>query len=70
MFLEPLEAEAEEYFLFDVLTDEFVEELKRRALITDSTLKNWFGVETETREAIIDHLKMKYEGKKRWEIFQ
>lgn len=70
LFLEPLEAESEEYFLFDVLTDEFVEELKRRAQMTDSSLKDWFGVETETREAIIDHLKMKYEGKKRWETFQ
>lgn len=66
LFLEPLEEEPEEYFLYDVLTDAFVEELKRRAAITSGSIEAWFGVETETREAIIDHYVQRLEGKKRW----
>jgi hypothetical protein len=66
LFLDPLEEEAEEYFLYDVLTDGFVEELKRRAAMSNSSLRDWFGVETETREAIIDHFEQRLEGKKRW----
>ena len=66
LFLEPLEEEAEEYFLYDVLTDSFVVELKRRATISNASLRAWFGVDTETREAIIDHYMLMLEGKKRW----
>jgi len=66
LFLEPLEEEAEEYFLYDVLTDGFVAELKRRATISNGSLRAWFGVETETREAIVDHYVQRLEGKKRW----
>ena len=66
LFLGPLEDEAEEYFLYDVLTDSFVVELKRRAAISKGSLKAWFGVDTETREAIIDHYMQRLEGKKRW----
>ena len=66
LFLEPLEEEAEEYFLYEVLTDRFVEELKRRATISNGSLRAWFGVETETREAIVDQYVQRLEGKKRW----
>lgn len=66
LFLEPLEMEAEEYFLYELLTDEYVDELKRRAKISGSSLQRWFGVAEETKEAIISHYKLKYENKKRW----
>ncbi|MBK9305331.1 MAG: hypothetical protein IPM94_16085 [bacterium] len=66
LFLGPLEDEAEEYFLYDVLTDSFVVELKRRAAISKGSLEAWFGVDTETREAIIDHYMQRLEGMKRW----
>ena len=69
LFLEPLELEDEEYFLYELLTDDYIEELKRRSKMTGSSIKKWFGVEEETKEALIKHYKEKYEGKKRWGNF-
>jgi len=66
LFLEPLELEDEEYFLYELLTDNYIEELKRRSKMVGSSIKKWFGVKKETKEAIIKHYKEKYEGKKRW----
>ncbi len=69
LYLESLESEDEEYFLYEILTDDYVKELKRRAKMSGSSIKRWFGVDEETKEAIIKHYKEKYEGKKRWRNF-
>ena len=66
LFLEPLESEPEEYYLYDIITDTYVQELVRRAEMTKTTVNKWFGVEEITKEAIISKLKSKYENKKRW----
>jgi len=69
LYLECLESEDEEYFLYKILTDDYIEELKRRSKLAGSSIIKWFGVEEETKEAIINHYKEKFEGKKRWEKF-
>ena len=66
LFLESLETEPHEYLFYDIITDEYVEELKRRANLTDSKVEKWFDVEEVTKEDIISKLKNKYENKKRW----
>jgi hypothetical protein len=66
LFLEPLESEPEEYYLYDIITDTYVQELVRRTEMTKTTVNKWFGVEEITQEAIISKLKSKYENKKRW----
>lgn len=69
IFLEPLENEEAEYILYDIFTDDFVQELKRRAVISDSEHERWYGLPVKdlTKEAIISNLKRATEGKKRWE---
>ncbi|MFR1237239.1 MAG: hypothetical protein ACLSC9_13085 [Barnesiella sp.] len=69
IFLEPLENEEAEYILYDIFTDDYVQELKRRAVISDSEHERWYGLPVKdlTKEAIISNLKKATEGKKRWE---
>lgn len=66
LYLGSLESECEEYFLYEILTDDYVKELRRRSKMVGSSIKKWFGVKKETKEALIKHFKEKYEGKKRW----
>jgi hypothetical protein len=66
LFLEPLGSEEADYYLYEIVTDGYVEELMRRAKMTNSSIEKWFGVEKVTKEAIISSLKNKYENKKRW----
>ena len=67
-FLEPLESEQGEYLLYDILTDEYVKELNRRAIMTNTSVEKWFGVSEATKEAIIEKLKSDSQNKKRWAI--
>lgn len=66
IFLEPLESEQGEYLLYDILTDEYVKELNRRAIMTNTSVEKWFGVSETTKEAIIEKLKANNQNKKRW----
>ena len=66
LFLGPLSSEPGEYLLYDILTDEYVKELNRRAKMTKSSIEKWFGVSEPTREAIIEKLKSDTQSKKRW----
>ena len=68
LFLEPLESEQGEYLLYDILTDEYVKELSRRAIMTNTSVEKWFGVSEATKEAIIEKLKSDSKNKKRWII--
>ena len=67
IFLQPLKDEESDYILYDIWSDQFVEEMKRRAEIMDFNINRWLGFEGElTKEIIITYFKEKYEGKKRW----
>ena len=66
IFLEPLENEQKECLLYEIITDKYMEELQRRAKMTNSTVEEWFGVEKATKEAIISKLKESCENKKSW----
>ncbi len=59
LFLEPLNREKGEYLLYELITDEFLTELKRRAAIFNTNLKNWFKVKSATKENIIKKYKQK-----------
>jgi len=58
IFLGPLREEKYHYTLFEMFTDEFVEELKRRALIYNSEM-GWYDIPAEnlSKEQIINALK-------------
>ena len=66
LFLEPLELEQGEYLFYDILTDEYVKELNRRAIMTNTSVEKWFGVSEATKDAIIEKLKNYNQNKKRW----
>ncbi|MCK9280801.1 MAG: hypothetical protein M0P71_09280 [Melioribacteraceae bacterium] len=66
LFLGQLESENEEYLFYDILTDEYVKELERRAKMTNSSVEKWFGITEVTKEAIIEKLKSSSQNKKRW----
>jgi len=68
IFLQPIKDEDAEYLLYDILNDEFIEEMKRRAALTNwGNPSRWFGIEGElTKEKIIKSFNEKYKGKKRW----
>ncbi|MDR1553083.1 MAG: hypothetical protein LBS69_06445 [Prevotellaceae bacterium] len=58
IFLSPLENEEYDYTLFELFTDGFIEELKRRAYITNSKY-GWYDIFVDelTKEKIIDKIK-------------
>lgn len=66
VFLGSLDREPTEYLLYDLYSDDFVKELVRRAGLDHSTLEKWFGIETASKEAIIENIRKENEGKKRW----
>jgi hypothetical protein len=72
IFLAPLKDEEYDYTLFELFTDDFVQELKRRAFITRSAM-GWHDIPVEalTKEKIIDHIKIdkEHRGNKRWQGF-
>jgi hypothetical protein len=72
IFLAPLKDEEYDYTLFELFTDDFVQELKRRATITDNAM-GWYDIPVEelTKEKIIDHIKIDKEcrGNRRWQEF-
>jgi len=69
IFLNPLKDEESDYILYDIWSDQFVEEMKRRATLGIFNMNRWIGLDAEdelTKEKIITVFKNKYEGKKRW----
>ncbi|MCL2290159.1 MAG: hypothetical protein FWC34_05555 [Bacteroidetes bacterium] len=69
ILLQPLKDEVEDCMLYEIYSDEFIEELKRRATLINQDVSRWFGVEGElTKEKLIEPLKEECEGekKKRW----
>ncbi len=66
IFLESLESEQGEYLFYDILTDEYVKELNRRAIMTKTSVEKWFGINRATKEAIIEKIKSNGENIKRW----
>ncbi len=71
IFLNPLKNEDSDYILYDIWSEKFVEEMKRRAKIGRFNLNRWLGIKGDfTREKIIQAFENKYKGKKRWiELF-
>jgi len=66
MFLEPLESEQDEYFLYELISDKFVKELERRAKIIKTKVEKWFEVEHATKEEIVTKLRTKHANQTRW----
>ncbi|MBE0643907.1 MAG: hypothetical protein IH600_07485 [Bacteroidetes bacterium] len=66
IYLGSLATEESEYILYDLFSDEYVEELTRRAALAGTTVEAWFGVEVADREAIVSHFKQRTKGKLRW----
>jgi hypothetical protein len=70
IFLQPLKEEMHDYILYEIFTDEFVEEMKRRAayLGVPQDRPYWFGMKVEelTAEGIKKVLRDSSEGKKRY----
>lgn len=58
IFLAPLESEEYDYTLYELFTDEFIEKLKRRALVTNNN-NAWYDipVKNATKEKIIEKIK-------------
>jgi hypothetical protein len=67
VFLGPLAGEPADYILYELYSADFVKEMARRAGLDHATLREWFGVEEATPEAIIAKIGKSTEGKKRWE---
>ena len=67
IFLQPLKDEDANYILYDIWSDKFVDEVKRRLVFLNRDANWWFDIEGEvTKEKIIKSFKDEYEGKKRW----
>lgn len=68
IFLQPLEDEQNEYILYDIFSDRFIDEMKRRAAISGDLDRTWHGVKVKdmTKEAVISSLKKSNENIKRW----
>jgi hypothetical protein len=66
IFLCPLEEEEEEYILYEVITDDFIKELKRRAGLMNAENEKWFGIENKnlTKESMILDLKNSAKNRK------
>jgi len=67
IFLQPLKDEDTDYVLYDIYTEQFIEDVKQRLKILGwGNINRMFGVDGEvTPKKIIDDLK-KYEGSKRF----
>ncbi len=67
LFLGPLEDEPADYLLAELYSEDFVQELRRRAALEHKTLRDWFGVSEDTREAILGKIRKGTETRKyRW----
>lgn len=68
LFFGPLEAEGHEYHIYDIFTDKFVEEIKRRALIMNDENGVYFGTSVNelTKEKIVSRLRQTNGKKNRW----
>ena len=72
IFFGPLKIEKDEYLLYEAITPEFVDEIKRRIGYFDPQgRQRWFGPDYKAEELdakiLKDYLKRKSEGRKRWE---
>jgi hypothetical protein len=69
IFLQPLKDEDTDYILYDIWSDQFINEIKRRETLTGWKLYRWIDGEL-TKEKIIETFK-EDEDKKRWsELFE
>jgi hypothetical protein len=67
IFLQPLKNEDWQDILYDIWSDEFVKEVKRRLVFLNRDANWWFNIEGEvTKEKIIESYKKENEGEKRW----
>ena len=68
IFFQSIKNEDADYLLYDVISDQFIDEMKRRiTLLGWGDLNRWFDIEGEvTKEKIISSFK-ENKGKKRWE---
>jgi len=57
LFIEPLKTESAEYLFDDILTDDYLKELDRRAKMVNTTLEKWFGVDKATLKTIKETLQ-------------
>jgi len=64
IFLQPLKDEDTDYVLYDIISDKYISEIKRRETLTGRKLYRWIEGEL-TKEKIIESWK-EDEGKKRW----
>lgn len=65
LFIEPLKTESAEYIFDDILTDDYLKELDRRAKMSNTTLEKWFGVDKATL-LTIKETKLFNPNKRRW----
>lgn len=65
IFLGPLDTESDEYLFSDIITDDYLKELDRRAKMTNTSLEKWFDVDNATIENIKKRLQFDPD-KKRW----
>lgn len=65
LFIEPLNTESAEYLFDDILTDDYLNELDRRAKMTNTTLEKWFGVDKATLQTIKETRQFN-PNKRRW----
>ncbi|WP_340064790.1 hypothetical protein [Ascidiimonas aurantiaca] len=66
IFFGPLDEEPEGDILIEMYTDTFITELNRRYALHDSDIKDWWGIEDGTKEAVIEHIRQ-FQNQKRWE---
>jgi hypothetical protein len=66
IFLGSLDTEPEGEILFEIYTDDFIEELNRRYALRDSDVADWWEIEDGSKEGIIEYLKSTA-NVKRWE---
>lgn len=52
LFLEPLHTESAEYLLDEIITDDYLKELDRRAKMLNTTLERWFGIDNVKLETV------------------
>ncbi len=67
IFFGTLRDEPADYLLYDIFSDKFVDEMKRRAALTNRSVTDWFDIKEVNKESIIEYFKKRNpEGKKRW----
>lgn len=67
IFLDPLKDELGDYVLYEIWSDEFVQELERRFALMNTSVKDWYDIKESNKESIIQYFKEQNpKEKKRW----